>query len=104
MMMQDHTKAQASLDSIAIKFGIPVPAAPDSAHLVMAAQLQNLSGYEFDTTYIGAQLRDHQATVAIFEFELSNGNNQEIKNFANTNLPIIQMHLQEAQTIQQEIH
>jgi putative membrane protein len=66
----------------------------------MAAQLQTLSGNVFDTTYIGAQVRDHILTIQIFQQELSNGNNQQVKNYANKYLPVIQMHLQEAQNIQ----
>ena len=100
MMVTDHSKAQSSLDSLGVTFNVNLPTTPDSAHLAMAAKLQTLSGYQFDTTYIGAQIVDHMATIAIFQQELATGNNQQVKNYANKNLPVIQMHLQMAQTIQ----
>ncbi len=103
MMVMDHTEAQSALDSLGTKLNVVLPTAADSAHQAMAAQLQSLSGNTFDTAYIGAQVRDHIATIALFQLELSDGNNQEIRNYANKYLPIIQMHLQDAQSIQQQV-
>jgi len=103
MMVSDHGNAESSLDSIATSLNITIPSAPDSLHQAMAAQLQTLSGNVFDTTYIGAQVRDHMTAIAIFQTELSSGNNQQVLNYAAKYLPIIQMHLQEAQSIQQTI-
>ncbi|MBV9962789.1 MAG: DUF4142 domain-containing protein [Parafilimonas sp.] len=103
MMVSDHGNAESELDSLASSLNIAVPSTPDSLHQAMATQLQTLSGNVFDTTYIGAQIRDHMITINIFQFELSSGNNQQIKNYANKYLPVIQMHLQEAQSIQQKL-
>jgi putative membrane protein len=103
MMITDHTNAQLSLDSIGTSLNIVLPTMPDSLHQVMATQLQVLSGSVFDTTYINEQVRDHIAAVSLYQTEISAGNNQQIKNYAQTYLPVIQMHLQEAQSIQQMI-
>src|SRR5215203_472710 len=65
-MITDHTVAQTELDSIAGLLNVQLPIALDSAHLAMATQLQSLHGNVFDTTYIGAQVRDHMNTVAVF--------------------------------------
>jgi putative membrane protein len=103
MMVADHGNAQASLDSLASSLNVPVPSTADSVHQAMATQLQSLSGNVFDTTYMGAQVRDHMLTIAIFQQEISGGNNQQVLDFARKNLPVIQMHLQEAQSIQQQV-
>ena len=103
MMANDHGKAQSSLDSLAASFNVTIPSTPDSAHQAMAEILQTLSGHTFDTAYINAQVKDHLATILMFQQEISGGNNSQVINYANKNLPIIQMHLQEAQTIQQAI-
>lgn len=104
MMVSDHGNAESELDSLASSLDvIAIPSTPDSLHQAMTTQLQNLSGNVFDTTYIGAQVRDHIITINLFEYELSAGNNQQVKNYANKYLPILQMHLQEAQSIQQTI-
>jgi len=98
-MVTDHTTAQASLDSLASQFNVQLPQSADSAHGVFFIQLQALSGNAFDTTYMAAQVRDHQSAVALFQNEISNGNSQLIKNYVSQNLPVIQEHLQMAQSI-----
>jgi len=103
MMVMDHTNAQLSLDSLGTSLHVTLPTMPDSLHQAMALHLQTLSGNVFDTTYINSQVRDHTTTIAIFQTELSSGNNQQVINYAQRNLPVIQMHLQEAQRIQQQI-
>ena len=103
MMVANHGNAQSSLDSLVSSLNVTVPSTPDSLHQAMATQLQSLSGNAFDTTYIGAQVRDHMITIDIFQQEISGGNNQQVLDYARKNLPIIQMHLQEAQSIQQQI-
>jgi putative membrane protein len=104
MMIISHTTAQTSLDSLAKQFNVGVPETADSAHMAFAQRLQTLSGYAFDTTYMGAQVRDHQLTIAIFQNEISSGSSQQVKNYANTNLPVIQQHLQMAQSILSGLH
>ena len=103
MMVSDHGGAQNELDSLAGAFGVTVPSAPDSAHQAWAVYLQTLSGHTFDTAYINAQVKDHMATIAIFQQELSGGNNAQVKAYAFKHLPAIQTHLQEAQSIQQSL-
>ncbi len=98
-MVTDHTTAQASLDSLASQFNVQLPQSADSAHGVFLIRLQSLSGYTFDTSYMGAQVRDHQSAVALFQNEIFYGNSQLIKNYATQNLSVIQEHLQMAQSI-----
>ena len=100
MMVDDHSKSQNSLDSLGNSFGVALPTTADSVHEAKAAMLQSMSGYMFDTAYINAQVKDHEATIALFQQELASGNNQQVKNYATTYLPVIEMHYQEAQTIQ----
>jgi len=103
LMVTDHGGAQSGLDTLASGLHVTIPSTADSAHVAMATVLQSLSGSVFDTTYIGAQVRDHMAAAALFQQELSTGNNQQLKSYANQYLPVIQMHLQEAQRIQQTL-
>ncbi len=103
MMVQDHGKAEAKLTSIASSLNTPIPQTPDSAHLATDALLKTLSGYKFDTTYINGQVVDHIKTIAAFNQEISVGVNSTVVNYAKTNLPTIQMHLQEALAIQAQL-
>ena len=104
MMVSDHTQAEAGLDSLSASLNLQLPVTPDSAHQAMAIQLNTLYGYVFDTTYTGSQIRDHMNTVLLSNSEVALGNNQQLINYVNKYLPLIQMHLQEAQTIQGSLH
>ena len=100
MMVADHGTAESALDSLGNALHVSLPSTPDTAHIAVAAMLQTLSGNVFDTTYIGAQVKDHINTIALFQQELASGNNTQVKNYATKYLPKIQMHLEEAQRIQ----
>ena len=99
LMTTDHTAAQASLDSIALTVGITLPVDTDSAHAAVKHQLMTLTGVAFDTVYVNAQIRDHQAMLALLSAEVNSGTNAQLKAYATTNLPIVQMHLTMADSL-----
>ena len=100
MMVAEHTKANASLDSLARTKGVTLPTTPDAEHVALKTRLSGYTGRTFDTAYINAQVKDHAKTVILFQSEMAGGQNQDVKNFANKLLPSIQMHLTTAQTLQ----
>jgi putative membrane protein len=99
MMIMDHTLAQASLRNIAGRYGIIAKDSLDPAHIEEAAKLMALTGRAFDSAYIHGQVTDHNATIQLFSTEGSNGNNNDLQNFADTTLPKLQMHLDRATSI-----
>ena len=104
MMITGYTSAQSKLDSLAGQLQLQLPETADSAHLAFDQQLQSLSGLIFDTTYIAQEVRDHQILMVTFNDEISYGNNQQVKGYANEFLPIIETNLQTAERIQHNIH
>ena len=103
MMVADHQKAHASLDSMAKAKGFTLPTAPDAAHMATKQQLSALSGRAFDTTYINGQLTDHQKTITLFQSEIASGSNQNVRDFATKNLPVIQMHYTMADALRKKL-
>ncbi len=103
MMIQDHGKAETSLQSLAAELNVSIPGTPDSIHQAKAALLKTLSGHTFDTAYINGQVLDHKKTIAVFQTELSGGYNPSVLNYAKKNLPVVQMHLQEVLDIQAKL-
>lgn len=99
MMVSDHTTANTELHAVADPRGVTLPSGPDAAHVAIKQQLMAMSGNMFDTAYINGQVRDHQATVALFNNEIANGKDATVKNLASTKLPTIQAHLTLASTI-----
>jgi putative membrane protein len=99
MMITDHLAAQAILDSIAAHLKMTIPQNSDTGHIASLSILAGLSGPGFDTAYINGQVNDHQAAIKLFEDELKNGSNQQIKDFAGTQLPKIKLHYTMAMAI-----
>ncbi len=103
-MVSDHEMAQQSLNSVALNFGIVIIDSLSPAHVTIKNTLMSLSsGYTFDTTYINSQIRDHQEAIIMYQNEINNGSSVDVKNYANKYLPIIEMHLQMADSIAENL-
>jgi putative membrane protein len=99
MVVNDHTAAITSLDSLAAKYSYTLPTTADSAHIIIKDSLNVYTGHTFDTAYINGQVRDHNNLIAVYQDDISNGSADSIKAYANTLLPTIQAHKQLADTI-----
>jgi putative membrane protein len=102
-MVKDHGDAQSKLKGIASSLGLNAPDSIDAEHKAMKTKLQGLSGKAFDREYIAGQVKDHQATISLFEKQVSGGTNSQIKDFASTTLPHLRMHLQNAESLQSRV-
>jgi len=98
-MVADHSTAQSELDSLSDKFSFTLPTTIDSAHQALKPQLEALSGYSFDTAYINGQVKDHQATITLFQNEVNQGLNPDVRNWASGKLPHLQEHLALADSV-----
>ena len=102
-MINDHTKAEKSLDSIGNLLQFNMPTSPDSAHIALKQQLASLQGSEFDSVYVSSQVADHQTMLALLSSEMNSGSNASLKSYASTNYPIVQMHLMMADSLQKNL-
>jgi putative membrane protein len=98
-MVQDHSKANAQLASLAKQAGIPLPNELDAEHQAMRAELDKVSGAQFDLAYMRGQVVDHQKTVLLLQWEISFGQDADLQKFASQILPGVLEHLQTAQNI-----
>lgn len=99
MMVKDHTAANSKLKMIADKKNLEVS---DSAELVDKAKamiLELRSSKSFDQAYANNQVKAHEATIALFEEEASNGKDADLKAFAAETLPKLKEHLVHAQAL-----
>lgn len=92
MMVADHGMAQSELKSIASQLNLRAPDSLDAEHTALKAQLASLSGREFDSVYIHAQVRDHERTIDLFEDLVDDGDNHQLRAFANKTLPHLRHH------------
>ncbi|WP_282347201.1 DUF4142 domain-containing protein [Pseudomonas sp. PS01301] len=99
MMVKDHTAANQKLKALADKKNIDVS---DDAELLDKAKamiLELRSAKSFDQAYANNQVKAHEATIEIFEDEIKNGKDAELKAFATETLPKLKAHLVEAKKL-----
>jgi len=100
MMVTDHTDALQDLRDITNNLGLYAPDSLDAAHVTLMQQLNDAAtGREFDSIYIHSQVADHQAAIQLFQNQVANGNNAQLRNYASTLLPNLNLHFERADSI-----
>jgi putative membrane protein len=98
-MVDDHSKANTELMTLAQSKGITLPTALDEKHQKDVTKLSALSGAEFDRAYSKMMLSDHTKDVSEFEKESTKGTDPDLKAFAAKTLPTLHEHLQMARAL-----
>ncbi|HEX2272167.1 MAG TPA: DUF4142 domain-containing protein [Pyrinomonadaceae bacterium] len=98
-MVDDHSKANTELMSLASSKGITLPAELDEKHRGHVTKLSGMSGTEFDRAYAKMMLDAHQKDVSAFERQSTRGVDPDLKAFAGKTLPTLQEHLQMARAL-----
>jgi len=98
-MVDDHSKANQELMSLAQSKGITLPTTIDEKHQKDMTKLQGLSGADFDREYTKMMLSDHRKDVSEFEKQSTKGMDADLKAFASKTLPTLQEHLQMAEAL-----
>uniref|UniRef100_UPI00286DDF73 DUF4142 domain-containing protein n=1 Tax=Chamaesiphon sp. VAR_69_metabat_338 TaxID=2964704 RepID=UPI00286DDF73 len=98
-MIQAHTDSTAKLKPIATRLNLAMPKTLGAENQSLVNQLNSLSGTQFDLAYTSGQARAHARTQAVFQTELQQGKNPQLKAFANEILPVVSMHLQMAKSL-----
>jgi putative membrane protein len=98
-MITDHGKANETLAALASQQGVTAPTDPDAKQKAAANRLKVLSGAAFDRAYVQDEIKDHKATIALFQKEAKSGQDPKLKEFASQTLPTLKHHLQMAQKI-----
>lgn len=96
-MIDDHSKANDKLKSLASKDNINLPSSMDAKDQATYDRLSKLHGADFDRAYMQDMVKDHKGDIAEFQKEANGGKNADLKSFASETLPTLQEHLKLAQ-------
>jgi len=99
-MVDDHSKANEELMSLATSKGMTLPTALDEKHKKDVTKLSAMSGADFDRAYSRMMLSDHNKDVKEFEKQSTKGADPDIKAFAGKTLPTLREHLQMAKALE----
>lgn len=98
MMIDDHTKAQQDLLTIAQSKGVTLPTEPDIQHKTLATALKLLSGNTFDSQYISrVGVGDHERAEKLLDKTIKETSDQDLKAYAEKTIKGVQHHLGVAQ-------
>ena len=102
-MVTDHTAANNELITLAQGKSIVLPTTMDRSHQAAMEKLNRVTGPDFDREYMKQMVKDHRASVRLFEKTAQTGDDADAKAFAAKHLPTIQMHFQMATTLSGEV-
>jgi putative membrane protein len=101
LMVSSHIVVNNALTAILKnKPPTPPPTLLKAAYATMVSSLSRESGQTFDADYIGGQVNYQRANAALYEYEIANGTDPDLKAFAQQTLPKIQDHLARALKLQ----
>lgn len=102
-MIQDHTKNNNELATLAQKSAITLPTTAGPQLAAQQSKLEKASGVTFDSVYIKDQVQDHQKTVQLLEHEIHSGQDPAVRQFAQETLPVVRHHLDMAKELQSKL-
>ena len=90
-MVNDHSKANAELATLAKSKGLEPPKSLDSEHQAHVKMLRDKKGADFDQAYSEHMNMDHSKAIALFEGE-SRSSDADFAGFAKKTLPTLKEH------------
>jgi len=104
MMIDDHSKAGEELKTLAAQKNITLPNVLSNQHQDDYSELAKKKGADFDKAYASYMVKDHKEDIHAFTKQAEKGKDAELKNWAAGKIPVLQHHLDKAQTADSTVH
>jgi putative membrane protein len=102
-MVADHQGALRRIETLARGSETPLPRELDMDHQVVLSQLQETPADAFDVAYVRSQIVDHQRTVQLLQYQINNGQSDQVRTFAKEMLRPVMEHLELAKALHSEL-
>ncbi|WP_333624982.1 DUF4142 domain-containing protein [Sphingobacterium siyangense] len=103
MMVNDHSKANDELATLAQAKNITLPASLGTDALNLRDELSKRSPGDFDKSYIEDMVKDHEKDIKLFEDASKNLKDAELKAFVDKTLPTLRNHLNHAKSVKDKL-
>jgi len=101
LMVSSHiTVNNALLAILKSKAPVPPPTLLKAAYATIVSNLQHETGQALDADYVRGQVNYQRGNTALYQYEIANGTDPDLKAFAQETLPKIQDHLARALKLQ----
>lgn len=105
LMVSSHIEVNNLLEAILNrKAQIPPPTLLKAAYATTISTLEEEKDKRFDADYVRGQVNYQRANAALYEYEIENGTDADLKAFARQTLPKIEDHLERALKLERELH
>ncbi|MBV8091851.1 MAG: DUF4142 domain-containing protein [Acetobacteraceae bacterium] len=98
-MVTDHTSAGSALGTLAQEIGVSLSSTLNPQQQSELSKFSSLSGTAFSQAYDTMMVSDHAKTVALFQQEISTGQDPTVVSFAKQVLPMLEEHYQGSQIL-----
>jgi predicted outer membrane protein len=103
LMVSSHIEVNDALEGITKrKAPVPPPTLLKAAYRTIISTLEAEKGPRFDVEYVRGQVAYQKANAALYQYEIDNGTDPDLKAFAQQTLPKIQDHLERALKLERE--
>jgi putative membrane protein len=99
MLTRDHAELDSKLRPVARELGVDLPTKPNAEQQQEAKEFKRLSGTQFDQTWTHTEADGHVKTIEATEREIQHGSVPQVKQLAQSALPVLKKHLD---TLQQQ--
>jgi putative membrane protein len=99
MLIKDHKAAYDQLGTILKNRKLGVVTGLEKETRDELKRLGGLEGAEFDRAYLQSMIKEHKHAIRIFENQVKNGKEQEIRSHAEGMLPDLRKHLSKAEEL-----
>ena len=102
-MVNDHTKVNDELRSIAEKENVQLPTEMNKKHKKHLEALEKAKENNFDLEYMNMMVKDHEKDVEEFRNVKKAGGDPEVTAWVEKTLPVLEEHLQMAKDIDKRL-
>jgi putative membrane protein len=102
-LVADHTTLDRSVTSLAQKYDVTLPSAPNPEQRAALAEVRQRSGEAYDAAWVRTQLDGHLKTRAATREELARGDAADVTAAARAATPVVQRHIAELRSIADDL-
>jgi len=103
MIETDHKSALEDLTDLMKDNDLPEPKTIVAATQQDINRMERLTGPEFDREFVNMMVSEHQNTVEMFRDQQSTAQNGDLRNYVDSVLPVLEMHLDKARQLQSKL-
>ncbi len=98
-VVKDHQKSAERLAKVIKDRKVAIVSGLEKPNRDEIDRLGKLNGAQFDREYLDWMVKTHSNAIAVFENQVKNGKDAEIRSFADETLPTLREHLKRAEEL-----